>query len=61
MNNYLKKNHPFDVLFSGDAWKGSKRYKKTDELFSKLGASTYYFPYAQRISTIQIKENLRDT
>ena len=54
----LIKNHPFDVLFSGDDWKGSERYKKTEEQFAKLGASIEYFPYTQGISTTQIKESL---
>lgn len=54
----LLKNHNFDVLFSGDDWKGSERYKKTEEQFSKLGASIEYFPYTRGISTTQIKEKL---
>jgi len=56
----LIKNHPFDVLFSGDDWKGSERYKKTEEQFAKLGASIEYFPYTQGISTTQIKESLKE-
>ena len=32
----LLKNYHFDVLFSGDDWKDSERYKKTEEQFSKL-------------------------
>lgn len=54
----LLKNHQFDVLFSGDDWKGSERYKKTEEQFSKLGARIEYFPYTQGISTTEIKEKL---
>lgn len=30
----LIKNHPFDVLFSGDDWKGTPRYLKTEEQFA---------------------------
>ena len=48
----------FDVLFSGDDWKGSERYNRTEEQFAKLGASIEYFPYTQGISTSQIKESL---
>lgn len=29
----------FDVLFSGDDWKGSERYNRTEEQFSKVGVS----------------------
>ena len=56
----LIKNHPFDVLFSGDDWKGTERYKKTEEQFAKLGVSIEYFPYTQGISTTQIKESLKE-
>ena len=54
----LLKNHPFDVLFSGDDWKGSERYKKTEDQFLKLGASIEYFPYTPGISTTSIKEKI---
>lgn len=56
----LIRHHPFDVLFSGDDWKGTERYKKTEEQFAKLGASIEYFPYTQGISTTQIKESLKE-
>lgn len=48
----------FDVLFSGDDWKGSERYLKTEEQFKQYGASIEYLPYTQGISTSQIKEDL---
>lgn len=48
----------FDVLFSGDDWKGSDRYKKTEEQFAVLGASIEYLPYTKGISTSQTKQKL---
>lgn len=54
----LEKFH-FDVLFSGDDWKGSERYLRTEEQFKKFGASIEYLPYTQGISTTQIKEQLK--
>lgn len=48
----------FDVLFSGDDWKGSERYRRTEEQFAELGVSIEYLPYTKGISTSQIKENL---
>lgn len=54
----LNKFH-FDVLFSGDDWKGSERYNRTEEQFAKMGASIEYFPYTQGISTTQIKEKMK--
>ncbi len=49
----------FDVLFSGDDWKGSERYKKTEEQFAELGVCIEYLPYTQGVSTTQIKEELK--
>ena len=54
----LLKNHPFDVLFSGDDWKGSERYRKTEEQFTELGAKIEYLPYTKGISTSKIKEQI---
>lgn len=54
----LLKNHSFDVLFSGDDWKGSERYLKTEKQFAELGAKIEYLPYTKGISTSQIKEQI---
>lgn len=51
----LLKSHPFDVLFSGDDWKGSERYLKTEVQFAELGVTIEYLPYTNGISTSQIK------
>ena len=48
----------FDVLFSGDDWKGSERDNRTEEQFARLGVSIEYLPYTKGISTSQIKEQL---
>ena len=48
----------FDVLFSGDDWKGSERYLKTEEQFEPLGVRIEYLPYTTGISTSQTKEKL---
>jgi len=53
------KNYKFDVLFSGDDWKGTERYNKTEEQFNKLGVSIEYLPYTKGISTKQIKEKIK--
>ena len=54
----IEKFH-FDFLFSGDDWKGSERYQKTEEQFKKYGAFIEYFPYTQGISTTQIKKKIK--
>ncbi len=52
------KKFNFDVLFSGDDWKGSERYKKTEEQFKKIGASIEYLPYTKGVSTSELKEKM---
>ncbi len=54
----LLKNHPFDVLFSGDDWKGSERYMRTEAEFAPLGVSIEYLSYTKGISTTEIKKKL---
>ena len=48
----------FDVLFSGEDWKGSERFKKTEEQFIQHGVSIEYFPYTEGVSSTSIKEKL---
>lgn len=55
----IQKKVGFDVLFSGDDWKGSERYIKTEEQFAKIGVSIEYLPYTQGVSTTNIKEQLK--
>ena len=53
-----QKRFGFDVLFSGDDWKGSARYQKTEMDFAPLGVSIEYLPYTQCVSTSQLKEKV---
>ncbi len=55
----LLEKYKFDVLFSGDDWKGTERYIKTEKQFAETGASIEYLPYTQGVSTTQIKESLK--
>lgn len=48
----------FDVLFSGDDWKGTERYNKTEQQFAELGVSIEYLPYTKGVSTSQIKDKI---
>lgn len=52
------KRFKFDVLFSGDDWKGTERYMRTEAQFAELGVSIEYLPYTKGISTTQIKEKI---
>lgn len=48
----------FDVLFSGDDWKGSERYTLTEKQFNEIGVSIEYLPYTQGVSTSGIKKEI---
>lgn len=48
----------FNVLFSGDDWKGSERYLKTEEQFKEFGVMVEYLPYTQGVSTTDIKNKM---
>lgn len=49
----------FDVLFSGDDWKGSERYLRTEKQFETVGAKIEYLPYTQGISTTDLKNKMK--
>lgn len=55
-----RKRFEFDVLFSGDDWKGSERYMITEEQFAKIGVSIEYLPYTQGVSTSAIKSKMEE-
>ena len=50
----------FDVLFAGDDWKGSERFKETDRAFKEnnLDIEVVFFPYTQSVSTTMLREKL---
>lgn len=54
------KRIPFDVMFSGDDWKGSDKYNKTEEEFKELGVDLVYFPYTKGVSSTGIRHILKD-
>lgn len=58
--NLALEKFKFDVLFSGDDWKGTERYKKTEVDFKKRNVSIEYLPYTKNISTTMIKEKLKN-
>ena len=53
------KRFKFDVLFSGDDWKGSERYLMTERQFAEYGASIEYLPNTKGISTTDIKNKMK--
>lgn len=59
--NLALEKFEFDVLFSGDDWKGTERYKKTEEDFKKRNVAIEYLPYTKNVLTTMIKEKLKNT
>lgn len=47
------------VLFVGDDWYGTEKWRKYEEEFAKAGVRIVYFPYTRGISTTKITETLR--
>lgn len=41
----------YDVLFSGDDWKGTPRWVDYENRLTELGAKVVYFPYTRDISS----------
>ena len=48
------------VLFVGDDWYGSEKWKTYEETFSKEGIKIIYFPYTKGISSTRITKALHD-
>ena len=49
------------VLFVGDDWYGTEKWKKYEEDFAKEGIKIVYFPYTKGISSTKITEALKLT
>ena len=46
------------ILFVGDDWYGTEKWKKYEEEFSKEGIKIVYFPYTRGVSSTQITKAL---
>lgn len=49
----------FDVMFVGDDWFESEKWKELDEKFKKEGVKIIYFPYTKGVSSTLINDILR--
>ena len=49
------------ILFVGDDWYGTEKWKKYEEEFSREGIKIVYFPYTKGISSTKITEALKAT
>lgn len=49
----------FDVLFVGDDWYQSTRWKTLEQKFKKVGVRIIYFPYTKGTSSTLLNETLK--
>lgn len=47
------------MMFVGDDWYGTEKWRKYDEEFSEAGIKIIYFPYTKGISSTKIAEALK--
>lgn len=50
----------FDIMFVGDDWFKSEKWKALDKKFKEVGVKIIYFPYTQGTSSTIINEALKD-
>ena len=48
----------YDVIFVGDDWYASKKWKLFDKQFKKLGVKIVYLPYTKKTSSTKINKIL---
>jgi len=46
----------YNIIFKGDDWKGSAKWNKYEEEFSKLNVEVCYFPYTDGTSSTILRE-----
>ncbi len=49
----------FDIMFVGDDWFNSPKWKELDKQFKKVGVKIIYFPYTQNTSSTLINDTLK--
>jgi len=49
----------FDIMFVGDDWFESEKWKELDSKFKKVGVKIVYFPYTKGISSTLINDTLK--
>ena len=50
----------FDIMFVGDDWFETDKWKELDERFKKVGVKIVYFPYTKGVSSSVINETLKE-
>ena len=50
----------YDVMFVGDDWYATKKWRDLDKEFRKLGVKIIYLPYTKKTSSTKINKILND-
>lgn len=50
----------FDIMFVGDDWFKTEKWKELDRKFQEVGVKIVYFPYTQGTSSTLINETLKN-
>lgn len=54
------RDHPFDVMFVGDDWKGTPTWDALEVEFATLGVAIEYFPYTTHTSSTMLRSVLTE-
>ncbi len=54
----IYKEHPFDVVFIGDDWKGNARWMQTEIQLSRYGVEVVYLPHTADVSSTNLREEV---
>lgn len=52
------KKKMFDIVFIGDDWKGSTRWKETEQAMKKINVEVIYLPYTIGTTSTLLRERL---
>jgi len=52
------REHPFDLFFKGDDWRGTPAGEDLERRFGEVGVEVVYFPYTMHTSSTQLRRAL---
>lgn len=48
--------HPFDVIFKGDDWRGTSKGRRLERAMNSVGVAVHYFPYTLHVSSSELRK-----
>ncbi|WP_018154893.1 adenylyltransferase/cytidyltransferase family protein [Demetria terragena] len=52
------REHPFDVIFKGDDWRGTPKGQRLERDFAAVGVEVFYLPYTVQTSSTLLRQTL---